>query len=161
MKSTLKKSRAISPVASQAKQLAKFIAKFEPKVARQIKSIRAALRKRFPTAYELVYDNYNFFVIGFCSSSRASDCIVSMAANSHGVTLFFYYGATLPDPSGVLQGSGKQVRFIRLDSAATLAEPAIETLLRAAIAEAKTPLRAKGRPELIIKAVSAKQRSRR
>jgi hypothetical protein len=157
MPATAKKSQSSSP----AKQLEKFIGKFDSKVARQIRSIRAALRKRFPTAYELVYDNYNFFVIGFCSSPRASDCIVSMASNAHGVTLFFYYGARLPDPSEILQGSGNQVRFIRLESVATLAEPAVEKLIRAAIAEAKTPLPAKGPNELIIKSISSKQRPRR
>jgi hypothetical protein len=150
-----------TPPKSATKQLDGFLAKFEPRTARQIRSIRAALRKRLPTAYELVYDNYNFFVIGFCSAPRASDCIVSMAANAHGVTLFFYYGARLPDPSGILQGSGNQVRFIRLESAATLGKPAVETLIRAAIAEGKTPLPAKGRGPLIIKSVSAKQRPRR
>ena len=148
-------------VPSPTKQLDGFLAKFDPKVARHIRSVRAALRKRFPTAFELVYDNYNFFVIGFCAAPRASDCIVSMASNAHGVTLFFYYGARLPDPAGILQGSGNQVRFIRLESAATLAKPAVETLIRAAIAEAKTPLPAKGRGPLIIKSVSAKQRPRR
>jgi Domain of unknown function (DU1801) len=157
MKAIAKKSQAPSAV----KQLSTFISKFDPKIAGQIRSIRAALRKRFLTAYELVYDNYNFFVIGFCSAPRASDCIVSMASNAHGVTLFFCYGARLSDPSNILQGSGNQVRFIRLDSAATLAEPAVEALIRAAIAEAKTPLPAKGRGELIIKAISAKQRPRR
>jgi Domain of unknown function (DU1801) len=157
MKNAAKKVSAASPT----RQLTNFLAKFEPNVAREIRCVRAALRKRFPTAFELVYDNYNFFVIGFCSAPRASDCIVSMACNPHGVTLFFYYGAKLPDPSNILQGSGNQVRFIRLESATTLAKPAVETLIRAAIAEAKTPLPAKGRGTLIIKAISQKQRPRR
>src|SRR5664279_2324624 len=97
------------------KQLASFIAKFDPPMVRLIRSCRSALRKRFPTANELVYDNYNFFVIGFCSTDRASDCIVSLASQAKGVALSFYYGATLPDPDKMLQGSGNQNRFIRLE----------------------------------------------
>ena len=42
-----------------------FIAKFEPGHQAVIRAVRKVLRKRFPTATELVYDNYNFFVIGF------------------------------------------------------------------------------------------------
>jgi hypothetical protein len=42
-----------------------------------------------------------------------------------------------------------------------LAEPAVEAPLRAAIAQAKTPLPRTGRADTIIKAVSAKQRPRR
>ena len=85
---------------------------------RLIRSVRTALQKRLPTANELVYDNYNFFVIGYCSTDRPSDCIVSLVANAKGIGLSFYYGATLPDPAGILQGSGSQNRFIRLAGAA-------------------------------------------
>jgi Domain of unknown function (DU1801) len=146
---------------SSAKQLAAFVAKFDPKVATLIRSVRSALRRRFPTAIELVYDNYNFFVIGFCSTERPSDCIVSLAANAKGVGLSFYWGATLPDPHGILLGSGNQNRFIRLESAETLARPEVEELLSAAVAQAKSPLPVTGRSYMIIKSISAKQRPRR
>jgi hypothetical protein len=146
---------------SPTKQVAGFIAKFDPKMAKLIRSTRAAVRKRFPTAIELIYDNYNFFVMGFCTTERASDCIVSLAANAKGVGLCFYWGATLPDPHKILLGNGNQTRFIRLESAAALARPAVEALLEAAVAQAKSPLPATGRGYTIIKSISAKQRPRR
>lgn len=146
---------------SPAKQIAGFIAKFDPKMARLIRSTRAAVRKRFPTAIELVYDNYNFLAIGFCTTERTSDCIVSLASNAKGVGLCFYWGATLPDPHKILLGSGNQTRFIRLESAATLSRPEVEQLLKAAVAQAKSPLPATGRGYTIIKSISVKQRPRR
>jgi hypothetical protein len=157
VKRNAKKGSSESP----AKQLAGFIAKFDPAMAKRIRSVRQALQRRFPAANELVYDNYNFFVIGYSSSERPSDCIVSLAANAKGVGLSFYYGATLPDPHKILQGSGNQNRFIRLESAATLAKPEVEALLRAAEAQGKVPLPTSGRGRLIIRSVSAKQRPRR
>jgi hypothetical protein len=157
----VKKKAEPASAASPAKQVASFIAKFDPAVARLIRSARLALRKRFPTANELVYDNYNFLVFGFCSTERPSDCIVSLAANAKGIGLSFYYGATLPDPDKLLQGSGNQNRFIRLERAATLTKPQVEALLRAAVAQAKTPLPTVGRGRTIIRSVSAKQRPRR
>jgi hypothetical protein len=78
-----------------------------------------------------------------------------------GLALSFYYGASLPDPRGILQGSGNQNRFIRLESAATLANPDVEMLLAAAVAQAKSPLPATGRGYTLIKSISAKQRPRR
>jgi hypothetical protein len=150
-----------APAASAGKQLAGFIAEFDSRVAKLIRSCRGALRKRFPTANELVYDNYNFFVIGFSATERPSDCIVSLAANAKGVGLSFYYGATLPDPGKILLGSGTQNRFIRLESAATLARAEVEALLRAAVAQSKVPLPATGRGRTIIRSISAKQRPRR
>jgi len=146
---------------SPAKQIAGFIAKFDPKVAKLIRSLRVAVRKRFPTAIEQVYDNYNFLVFGFSTTERTSDCLVSLAADAHGVTLFFYWGVTLPDPHKILQGSGKQVRSIRLESAATLARPEVEALLKAAVVQAKSPLPTTGRGYTIVKLISAKQRPRR
>jgi hypothetical protein len=130
-------------------------------MARLIRATRAALRKRFPTAVEMVYDNYNFFVIGFGPSERASECIVSMATNAKGVGLCFIHGAKLPDPDGILQGSGKQTRFIRLENAAILVKPEVEAMIAAAIAQAKVPLPPTGRGLLVIKSILAKHRPRR
>jgi hypothetical protein len=156
------KRRSSPPSAGPpAKQLAGFLAKFDPEVAALARACRSALRKRFPTANELVYDNYNALAIGFCSSEKASDCIVSIPVTARGVSLCFIYGAKLPDPDEILQGSGNQTRFIRLGSAKDLARPEVEALLGAAVARAKTPLPATGRGRLIIKSVSAKQRPRR
>ena len=148
-------------VPSAATQVASFIAKFDSSNAALIRSCRAAMRKRLPTALELVYDNYNFFVIGYSSTERASDCVVSLACGANGVSLSFYRGATLPDPDGVLLGSGKQNRFVRLDSAKTLASPAVERLIAAALAQATTPMPRSAKTRTIVKSISAKQRPRR
>ena len=141
--------------------IAEFLAKFEPKMAGRIRACRAALRKRLPTAHEFVYDNYNFFVIGYGPNERASDAVVSIAANSKSVGLCFIQGAKLPDPDGVLQGGGKQTRFVRLPTAKTLAERPIAKLLTLAIAQSRVPFPARGRGPTIIKSISKKQRPRR
>ena len=146
---------------SPSGQLASFIAKFDPPMQRRIKAVRAAVRKRMPTANELVYDNYNFFVIGYSSSERPSDAIVSIVANAKGVSMCFIYGASLPDPDGILQGGGNRTRFVRLPSAATLSEAPVARMLRAAIADADPKLPAKGGGKLIIRLVAPKQRPRR
>ena len=143
------------------KQLASFIAKFEPKHQTLIRSVRKALRRRFPTATEMVYDNYNFFVIGYSPTERPSDAIVSSAAAKNGVGMCFIRGATLADPKKILNGSGNQTRFLRLDSAAGLARPEVEQLLGAAVAQSKVKFPAAGRGKLIIRSISAKQRPRR
>src|SRR3954468_13984123 len=109
-------------------QLTGFIEKFDPAHQTLIRSIRKSLRKRFPTAYELVYDNYNFFVIGYGPTERPSDCVLSIAAAANGIGLCFIRGATLPDPNKLLQGSGKQTRFIRIPSPYLLGRPEVKAL---------------------------------
>lgn len=143
------------------RQLEGFVAKFDAKDQKLIRGVRRALKKRLPTANELVWDNYNFFVIGYSPTERPSDSIVSIAARANGVGLCFIYGASLPDPRKILTGSGSQTRFIRLDSPAVLARPEVEALMAAAVARAKQPFPASGRGKLIIRSISAKQRPRR
>ena len=156
-------AKKVTPVAltDAEKQLKTFIDKFEPKNQILIRSLRKALRKRLPTANELVYDNYNFFVIGYASTERPTDAILSIAAGANGVGMCFIRGASLPDPKKILLGSGKQTRFIRIESAKVLAIREVEALIAAATAQSKTPFPATGKRKLIIRSVSAKQRPRR
>ena len=143
------------------RQLKGFVDKFDPRHQTLIRAVRKVLRRRFPTAYELVYDNYNFFVIGYGPTERPSDAIVSVAAAANGVGLCFLQGAKLKDPKRILKGSGNQTRFLRLESADVLAEPAVDALLTAAVLQAKAPFRDTGRGKLIIRSISKKQRPRR
>jgi len=149
--------KALSP----ARQLDGFIAKFTPEMAALIRAARAKMRKRMPQALELVYDNYNFFVIGYGPSEKAGEAIFSLAAQAKGLSLCFLQGARLPDPHRLLRGSGNIVRNIRLEAADTLDRPAVAALIAVALKKAKVPLPPKGRHQLIIKSVSAKQRPRR
>lgn len=160
MKSAVKAGRAATNDAEA--RLQGFIDKFEPKHQSLIRAARKALRKRLAAANELVYDNYNFFVIGYSPTERPSDSIVSLAAGASGVGLSFpYCGAKLPDPHKLLLGSGSKNRFIRLETAAVLARPEVEALIAAAIAQCKARLPATGKGKLTIRSVSAKQRPRR
>jgi hypothetical protein len=154
-------SRAPSMPNDAESRLTSFVDKFAPENQRVIRAVRKALRQRFKGAYELAYDNYNFFVIGYSPTERPSDAIVSMAAASNGVGLCFIHGAKLADPHRLLSGSGKQTRFIHLDSADVLERPEVEALIAAAIARSAVPLPTDGRGKLVIRSVSAKQRPRR
>ena len=145
---------------SGEQQIKGLIAKFEPKHQGLIRSVRRAVRKRFPTADELIYDYNNAFVIGYSPTERGSDSVVAIAAAVNGLRLVFNQGPTLPDPKKLLLGSGKQTRFIWVESARTLALPEVEDLMQATIDRARAPLRPSGRGKLIIKPSSAKQRPR-
>jgi hypothetical protein len=147
--------------ATPEKQLAGFIDKFSPEMAKRIRAVRAKMRKRIPRALELVYDNYNFFVIGYGPNEKPGDAIFSIAAQAKGLSLCFLQGAKLPDPKRLLRGSGNVVRNIKLDTAEVLDAPDVQALIAVALTRAKTPLSAEGRHQLIIRSISAKQRPRR
>ncbi len=142
-------------------QLDSFIGKFDAHSQVLIRSIRGALRARLPDCAELVYDNYNFLVIGFSPTVRPSDYVVSIAAASAGVSLSFNRGAELDDPDQLLQGSGKVNRFIRLPSPDVLTRPEVDRMIVRACGLSRVPGPWTGGGKLIIRSVSAKQRPRR
>ena len=114
----------------------------------------------------MVYDNYNWLVVGFSPTERPSEAIFSLVLPPGRVTLCFLQGAGLPDPGKRLQGSGNVVRNLRLYNAGepdakVLDDPEVRDLINVALNRAKVPMLGKGRRKLIIRAISAKQRPRR
>jgi hypothetical protein len=142
-------------------QLAHFIEKFTPDIAAQAGVILNKMRKLYPAAFELVYDNYNALAIGFGPSERSSDAIFSIAVFPRWVSLFFLQAKGLPDPEKILKGSGNVARHVVLSRPAMLDEPAVRNLMESAIERAKVPFDTHGTHRLIIKSISAKQRPRR
>src|SRR5262245_16950571 len=142
-------------------QLRSYIDKLDPKNQKLFRSVRAALRKRFPTANELAYDYSHSLVISYSPTNNGIDAPVAIAAREGGVLLYFNQGPQLPDPKRILQGSGKQTRFIQVEAASRLAHPDVKPLFAATIEQAKIPLPSEGKGSLIIKSAAAKKRPRR
>lgn len=146
-----------------AQQLAAFLAKFDPAIARDGRAALARLRALVPpSAVRMVYDNWNGLVIGFGPNERASDAIVSLLVVPDHLTLCFINdGPGLPDPHRLLKGSGNVVRHVRLSSPRDLDSAPIQALVEAAVAQSDVPFAPGGRSKLVIKAISPKQRPRR
>lgn len=141
-------------------QLEEFIDRYSPKVASDARRALSFLNERLSGATRLVYDNYNALVVGFGTSDRVGDIILSIALYPRYVTLFFLKGTLLADPDGLLEGSGATVRSVRLDPISKLETREVGALIDAAVAN-HSPLPLGGSGRLIIKSISAKQRPRR
>ena len=141
-------------------ELRRLIAKFAPAHQRLIGALRRWLRKRLPTAHEVVYEYSDFFVISYSPNERGYEGIFAIRASANGVRLYFNRGKGLPDPAKLLRGSGKQTRWIQLEGASTLARPAVACLIDKAIARNRVPFSGTGRGPVVIRSVSAKQRRR-
>jgi hypothetical protein len=142
-------------------QLDTFIDKFTPEVAALTRALLAKMKGRIPGAQILVYDNYNALAIGFGPSEKAGQAVMSLAVMPRWVTLCFLYGATLPDPHKLLNGSGSRVRHVRLHTADAFDDPRIQDLIAAALDRCEPPFDPAQEQQLIIKSISAKQRPRR
>jgi hypothetical protein len=165
LKRSTRDARTLPQGDAQA-QLDSFLAKYDPEVAAFACRALAKMRKLVPGAIEMVYDNYNWLVIGFSPSERPSEAIFSIVLPPGGITLCFLQGAGLPDPGKRLEGSGNVVRNLRLHRAGEpdakiLDDPEVLALINVALNRAKVPMPAKGKRKLIIRSISAKQRPRR
>ena len=148
--------------ASPEARLAGFIDRYTPEVPALAREALARMRARLPGAVELVYDSYNTLAIGFGPTERTSEAIFSLALFPRRVSLFFLRnGPGLPDPHGLLKGSGKQARHLVLNDAADLDRPEVQALIAEALQRAAKPLDPSAPGRLVLKSVSAKQRPRR
>ena len=142
-------------------QLRFLIEKFDAEDQKLIRSVRSAVRKRLPTANELVYDYGFSLVIAYSPTEQGIEGIASISARAGDVSLYLTNGPQLPDPKKLLMGSAKMVRFIPVESASRLKHPDVEALIAAAIDKAKVPLPSKGGGKLVIKTFGAKKKARR
>ncbi len=132
-----------------------------PEMQALTKAVLRKMRARLPGATEMVYDNYQALVIGFCPNDRASDVICSVGVYPRWINVYFFAGDTLPDPEKLLQGDGSMVRRIIVQHADDLDRPAVQALIEEAVKRADPPLDPEGKRRLLIKAIATKQRPRR
>src|SRR5437899_6941589 len=143
-------------------QLRTLIAKFAPAHLRLIGAMRRWLRKRLPTALEVVYEYHNLgaVVISYSPNERGYEGVLAIRGSADAVKLYFNQGKDLPDPAKLLQGSS-QTRWIHMEGASTLARPEVARLIDEAIARNRLPFASAGRGSVVIRSASAKQRRRR
>jgi hypothetical protein len=142
-------------------QLVRLITRFAPAHQPLIGATRRWLRKRLPAAYELVYEYNKFFVISYSPNERGYEGVFVIRADANGVRLYLNHGKGLPDPEKLLNGSGKQARWIPLEGASTLARPAVARLVEEATARNRVPFTGTGRGQVVVRSVASKRRQRR
>ncbi len=141
-------------------ELRRLIAKFATGQERLLAAVRRSLRKRLPTAHEVVYEYKDAFVISFSPSGHGYEGVFAIRGSSNGVRLYFNRGKGLPDPGKLLRGTS-QTRWMHLEKASTLARPEVASLIDAALARNRVPFAPAGRGPIVIRSTSAKKTQRR
>jgi len=136
-------------------QLRALVARLPLPQQRLLRAARAAMRRRFPTANELVYDYGRFVVLSYSPTARGIDAVVALAGRPDGVLLYLNQGPALPDPQGLLRGSGKATRYLPIVDGKQLAHPRVRALLTAAAQHARARLPATGKGRMLVVATAA------
>ena len=87
-------------------------------------------------ASELLYATYAVSCV-FSYSGKLGEAFIHVATYAGHVNLGFNRGAELPDPAGLLAGTGVRIRHIRLDKLEDLKTAAIKKLVAAAIQQGR------------------------
>ncbi|MFY9270127.1 MAG: DUF1801 domain-containing protein [Candidatus Manganitrophaceae bacterium] len=100
-----------------------------PQIRALAERLRRLVIETVPNAVETAYPVWHG--IGYRHLESGYFC--GIFPHKNGVKLGFEYGVFLPDPEGLLQGSGKQVRYIVIKEKKEIRVGAIKRLIRAAI----------------------------
>jgi hypothetical protein len=141
-------------------QLRASIARFAAAHRPLIGAMRRCLRKRLPTAHEVVYEYRDCFVVSYSPSERGYEGVLAIRGSADGVRLYFNRAKGLPDPEKLLRGSGGQMHWIHVEGASTLARPAVTDLIDEAIARNPVPFAPAGRGSVVDRAAAQRRRRR-
>ena len=147
-------------MSGDARYLETAIDRHAPDVAATTRAALKTLRARFPGARQLVYERRGVLGIGFAPAERGNP-VFSIVLYPRWVRFFFFEGVALDDPEGRLEGSGNQMRTIRVDEHATiLDDPYIRGLMKQALKVAAVDLKT-GRGEIVLRStIDARPKAR-
>ena len=116
-------------LASQLKQLS-------PDVRALVEAAISAVRSAGPDADEVLYDSRRpaspSAMWKLTRYRSGGDWVAGVGAFTRHASLFLYRGRELSDPAGLLQGSGRDTRFVPIRTVDDVGRPEVAALLREA-----------------------------
>ena len=113
-----------------------------PAVRPIVTAARTSIRAVAPEAKEVPYTGGQpksaIFMWKLARYQVNGENVVGIGTFTKHSSLFFYRGRELDDPSDLLEGRGKDSRFVTLRSAADASKPAVKRLLEGAFRLAKS-----------------------
>src|SRR5262245_25871098 len=91
--------------------------------------VRALLAEIMPNITEVPWAQQKTAGYGV-GAKKNSEHFCYIAPQKNHVNLGFMYGADLPDPENLLEGSGRLLRHIKIKNLADLERPAVRTLIQ-------------------------------
>lgn len=98
----------------QTGDLLKFLAPFEGEITDTVLWLREFVWDLYPSANELIYDNYNALAFGWSPTDKVGHtfCSIAVGRTSKNIQFGFYWGSKISDPENMLLGKGSQYRYI-------------------------------------------------
>lgn len=110
---------------------AQIMEQMSPEIAELSRATKALIQKVMPDVVEVAWVRQKNIGYGVGPKKMSEQFCYIKPATKH-VNLGFYYGADLPDPTGLLEGTGKLMRHVKISDLAQLEDPALLALVEAA-----------------------------
>jgi hypothetical protein len=91
--------------------------------------LRKLVRSLLPKAREIIFSGWGVADYGHPDKARG---YISIGPQKKYVNLYFMDGVDLPDPTGLLEGSGKRMRHVKIKTAKDLENKALKLLIKSA-----------------------------
>ena len=149
----------------QTTDLLRFMAPFDDDIKELVLWLRAFVWDLYPTANELIYDNYNALAFGWSPTDKLGHtfCSIAIGRTSKNVHFGFYWGSQLADPEKMLIGQGNQYRYILVKNKNEFPAEYMKTLLADAYANSLAKVKDKKQiihGTTITKSISAVKREK-
>jgi len=96
------------------------------------RALRTTIRTAFPEAIEQV--DFGNKLIAFGRSMKIRGLLFAIIAHKSHVNLQLADGALLPDPAGLIEGTGKRIRHVKIRSVEAAASPDVRAIVAAQLA---------------------------
>lgn len=90
-----------------------------------IEALRRLIGSAAPDAHEIIYHD----ALGYGPTDSGFDRIVYISVFEKHLNVGFFFGGFLPDPEGLLVGSGKRMRHIKIRSLQEIENSALTSIL--------------------------------
>src|SRR6202035_814331 len=150
----------------QTKDLIKFLAPFGGEIRELVLWLREFVWDLYPTANELIYDNYNALAFGWSPTDRVGHtfCSIAVGRTTKNVHFGFYWGNEIEDPEKILIGQGNQYRYLLVKNKNSFPKTYVRKLLKEAYANSFAKIKDINQimeGKTITKSVSTKKREKK
>lgn len=117
-----------------------FLSQYDEKVFNHALKLRKVLLKNLPDIIEQI--DAPAKMIAYSYGQKYAEMICTIIPSKKGLKLGFNRGVDLPDPDNLLEGTGKISRYIEIKSEEQINSPALNKLIKAALAAYKERMKA-------------------
>jgi hypothetical protein len=110
----------------------RLLAEHSPELQAIERALRTTIRARFPDAVEQV--DFGNRLIAFGRSMKIRGLLFAIIAHKVHVNLQLSDGAALPDPHGLIEGTGKRIRHVKIRSVEAASSPPVVAIIDAQLA---------------------------